>query len=82
METLRYILRAVYAVVCVALIILVMMQSKEDAGASGAVVGSSSNSFYEKNKGRTKEGKLKRNTIILGVAFIVLTIALSIVYVV
>lgn len=82
METLRYILIAVYAVVCVALIILVMMQSKEDAGASGAVVGSSSNSFYEKNKGRTKEGKLKRNTIILGVAFIVLTIALSIVYVV
>lgn len=82
METLRYILIAVYAVVCVALIILVMMQSKEDAGASGAVVGGSSNSFYEKNKGRTKEGKLKRNTIILGVAFIVLTIALSIVYVV
>ena len=64
METLRYILIAVYAVVCVALIILVMMQSKEDAGASGAVVGGSSNSFYEKNKGRTREGRLKNLTII------------------
>ena len=63
-----------------ALIILVMKQSKEDAGASGAVVGGASNSFYEKNKGRTKEGKMKRGTIILGVSFIILTMVLAIVY--
>ena len=46
------------------------------------LVGSSSNNFYEKNKGRTREGKLKRWTIILGVAFIVLAVALGIVYVI
>ena len=54
------------------------MQSKEDEGASGAIVGGSSSSFYEKNKGRTKEGKLKRLTIILGISFVVLTIVLGI----
>ena len=80
MEILKYILIAVYLVVCLALIILVMKQSKEDSGASGTIVGASANNFYEKNKGRTKEGKMKRGTIILGVVFIILTIVLSIVY--
>lgn len=82
MEVLKYIVIGVYIVVCLALIIVAMMQSKDDAGMSGAMTGSSSNNFYEKNKGRTREGKLKRWTIILGVAFAVLTIILSIMYVI
>ena len=80
MELVKNILIGIYVIDCVILIVLVMKQSKEDAGASGAVVGGASNSFYEKNKGRTKEGKMKRGTIILGVTFIILTIVLSIVY--
>ena len=79
MEIVKNILIGIYAVVCLVLIILVMKQSKDDAGASSAVVGGQ-NSFYEKNKGRTKEGRMKRVTIILGIAFIILTIALAIVY--
>ena len=53
----------IYVIVCFALIIVAMMQSKDDSGASATITGSSSN-FYEKNKGRTKEGKMKRWTII------------------
>ena len=82
MIVLKNILTVVYILVCIALIILALMQSKEDAGMSGTITGSSTNNFYEKNKGRTKEGKLKRWTIILGVVFAILTIALSIIYVV
>ena len=82
MEILKYVLIGVYVIVCFALITVAMMQSKDDGGMSGAMTGSSSNNFYEKNKGRTAEGKLKRWTIILGVAFAVLTIALSIMYVI
>ena len=80
MEIVKNVLIGIYMVICLALIILVMKQSKEDDGASGAIVGGSSNSFYEKNKGRTKEGKMKRATIILGITFIILTVALAIVY--
>lgn len=80
MEIVKNILIGFYVVVCVALIVLVMKQSKDDAGASGAVVGGAQNSFYEKNKGRTKEGRMKRGTIILGVSFIILTMVLAIVY--
>ena len=49
MEVLKYIVMAIYAVVCVALIILVTKQNKEDGGASGTIVGASANNFYEKN---------------------------------
>lgn len=81
MEFLKIILIVVYVIVCLVLIVIALMQNSDDEGASSAIMGGSQNdSFYEKNKGRTKEGKLKRWTIILGIVFIVLTIALGIVY--
>lgn len=82
MEILRYIIMGIYAIVCVALVTLVLKQTKEDGGASGTIVGASANNFYEKNKGRTTEGKMKRATVILMVVYVVLTLALGIIYVV
>ena len=61
MEIAKYIVLGLYVIVCVALIILATMQNKEKSGASGTITGSSTNNFYEQNKGRTKEGKLKYN---------------------
>ena len=80
MAIVKGILIAVYIIVAIILIILTLMQTKDDAGLSSTITGSSTNNFYEKNKGRTKEGKLKRWTIILAVVFAILTIALGIVY--
>ncbi len=82
MEIVKYIVMGIYAVVCVALIVLVLKQSKEDGGASGTIMGASANNFYEKNKGRTTEGKMKRATIILMIVFALLTFALGILYIV
>lgn len=82
MEIVKYIVMGIYAVVCVVLIALILKQSKEDSGASGTIVGASANNFYEKNKGRTTEGKMKKATMILMVVFAILTIALGIIYVV
>ena len=80
MGTLKGVLIAIYLVVALVLIILTLIQSKEDAGMSSTLTGSSTNNFFEKNKGRTKEGKQKRWTIILSVVFAILTIILGIVY--
>ena len=82
MEILRNIVLVIYLLVCVALIVVATLQSKESQGASGTITGSSTSNFYEKNKGRTKEGKLKRLTIILGAVFAVLAIVLGILYVI
>jgi len=81
MQIVKIILVVVDLIICVSLTILAMMQSKDDAGLSSTITGSSTNNFFEKNKGRTKEGMLKRWTIISGVAFVIVTIATSIIYI-
>ncbi len=80
MEIAKGILIVIYFIVAIVLIILTLIQTKEDAGLSSTITGSSTNNFFEKNKGRTKEGRQKKWTIILAVVFAILTIALGIVY--
>ena len=76
MEVVKYIVLAIYAIVCIGLIILTTIQTSDDKG------GSSTNNFFDQNKGRTREGKLKKWTIILGILFGVLSIVLGILFVV
>ena len=80
MQVLKIILIIVDIILALGTILFVMMQRKDDQGMSGAITGGASNNFLDKNKGRTKEGKLKRITIIFGIAFAIVTIALNIVY--
>ena len=80
-EIIRYVVLGIYAIVCLGLIILATIQTKDTNGASGTITGSSTNNFYEQNKARTKEGRLKRLTIIFGILFVVLAIVLSILFV-
>lgn len=81
MQVVKIILVVVDLIICLALTILAMVQSKDDAGLSSTITGSSTNNFFEKNKGRTKEGMQKKCTIILGISFVIVTIALSIIYI-
>ena len=76
----KTILTVVYFIIAIAMIILALIQTKEDVGLSSTITGSSTNNFYEKNKWRTKEGKQKRWTIILAIVFAILSIALGILY--
>ena len=80
MEIVRTILTVIYFIIAFAVIILALIQAKEDATLSSTITGSSTSNFYEKNKGRTKEGKQKKWTITLSIIFGILTIALSVMY--
>ena len=80
MEIAKTILTIVYFIIALAMIILALIQTKEDGGLSSTITGSSTNNFYEKNNGRTKEGKQKRWTIILAIVFAILSIGLGILY--
>lgn len=80
MQVLKYILIVIDIIVAMALIIITLMQHKDDPGLSSTITGASANNFLDKNKGRTKEGRLKKWTIILGIVFVVITVALNIVY--
>ena len=80
MQIIKGIVIGIYFIVCLALVILAMVQSKEDAGLSSTITGTSANNFFEKNKGNTKEGKQKKWTEIFGIILVVLCIVLGAIY--
>ena len=80
MQVVKVILTIIYFIVCFAIIVLAMMQSKEDAGLSSTITGSSTNNFFDKNKGNTREGKQKKWTIIFGIILAILCIVLGTIY--
>lgn len=72
-------LSVIQCIVAFLLIVVVLQQSKSASSmTSNSMVGSGDNkSYWSQNKGRSKESKLARITIILGVIFFIITIALG-----
>ena len=80
MTVLKYILLVVNIIIALAIIVLIMIQKSDDQGMSSTITGAAANNYLDKNKGRTREGKLKKLTIILSIVFAVLTIGLNFIY--
>ena len=79
MEMLMNILSIVYVLCCIIIIVMVLLQKSEQGGASESIMGSSGSNFYEKNKGRTREGKLKKILqYFFSVVFVILTVVLTV----
>ena len=72
---LGYVLGGLIILVSALIVVLVLFQNSKKRGLSGAIGGTSSDSFFGKNQGQTKEKKLARYTTISAVVFAVLTIA-------
>lgn len=72
------ILLILYAIDCIALIVIILMQQGKNQGL-GALAGTvSSDTYWSKNKGRSEEGRLKKFTKILAVVFLALSVLLNI----
>ena len=72
MTALKIILGVVYLIICVALVILVLLQDSKQQGI-GAITGGA-DTFFGKGKTKTKEGMLNRLTGVLSVFFAVIAI--------
>lgn len=75
MGTLRIILTVIYILICIALVILVLMQEGKTAGL-GSVSGAAE-TYWGKNKGRSMEGKLVKYTTWLAVGFMLIAVILN-----
>ena len=75
MGALRIVLTVIYIIICIALVILVLMQEGKTAGL-GAVSGAAE-SYWGKNKGRSMEGNLVKITTGLAVGFMLIAIILN-----
>ncbi|MBR4671531.1 MAG: preprotein translocase subunit SecG [Butyrivibrio sp.] len=76
MSTLSYVVGVIFILICLALVVLVLAQEGKNQGL-GAIQGTVENTYWGKNRGRSTEGILKTVTVVLSVAFIVLSIILN-----
>lgn len=78
MGPLEIVLTVVYILVALAIITIVLLQEGKSAGL-GSAFATSQESYYNKNKGRTLEGKFEKWTKIAAAAFVVLALALMLI---
>lgn len=75
MGALRIVLTVLFIIVCIALVVLVLMQEGKSAGL-GAISGAAE-TYWGKNKGRSMEGLLVKLTKVLAVLFMVIAVVLN-----
>lgn len=75
MEILKTVLLIIFAIDCVALTAVVLLQEGKSAGL-GSIAGAAE-SYWGQNKGRSMEGALVKATKFLAILFIVLSVALN-----
>ena len=73
---LSVILKILFILICVAIVVLVLMQEGKAAGL-GAISGAAE-SYWGKNKGRSMEGMLGKITKYLAIAFILFAVLLNV----
>ena len=74
----QYLIGGAMLVLAVALIIMILKQTGKDQGLSGAISGGSTETYFGKSGGSTKEKRLFRWTVIGSTAFVVLSFVLTI----
>lgn len=75
MEILKMVLLIIFALDCIALTTIVLLQEGKSAGL-GTIAGGAE-TYWGQNKGRSMEGALVKSTKFLAVLFIVLAAALN-----
>ncbi len=75
MEIVKLILTILFFIDCIVLTVVVLMQEGKQQGL-GAIAGGA-DTYWGRNKGRSMEGALIRDTRIMAVLFFVITIVLN-----
>ena len=76
MDILRTIVMILFVLICIALIVVILMQESKTSGLSGAINGVA-DTYWGKNKGRSMEGKIVQATKVLAVLFFIVALALN-----
>ena len=74
-EILRYILAGILGVAGLLLVVIVILQEGKSAGLG--TIGGMAETYWDKNRSRSAEGKLEKFTKILAIAFFVISFALA-----
>ena len=75
MEILKMVLMILFAIDCIALTVIVLLQEGKSAGLG--TIGGMADTYWGKNKGRSMEGALVKSTKFLAILFVVLAAVLN-----
>lgn len=73
-SVLKTIATIIYIIVCIAIVIVVLMQEGKTSGLGA--LSSAADTYWTKNKGRSAEGVLVKITRVLAVLFVALSVVL------
>ncbi|MBQ7444739.1 MAG: preprotein translocase subunit SecG [Clostridia bacterium] len=76
MLALKIVLGIVYVLICIALVVLTLLQESKESGVSA--LGGVETSMFDKKNG-TKEAFLARATVALGIIFAIVAIVLTVI---
>ena len=79
MEILKIILVVIFNITAFLLMVLCFTKTKQETGVSAAVMSTGRDSFYEKNKNRTREGRM--DNIIRGLFILLVLLAVGLYFV-
>ena len=72
-------LMVIVAIIGVVVVIAILMQPSKSDALSGLVQGSNNDTFYSRNKSRTKEVRLERLTMVGMTLFAIIALVLNII---
>ena len=75
MAVVKYILTSIFAILGLLLTVMVILQEGKSAGLG--TIGGMAESYWEKNKARSVEGKLEKYTKFVAIGFFVIAIVLT-----
>ena len=78
MGTASIIFGCIQIVFCLALIVLILLQTSKTQGLSGSI-GGGAETFFGKNKSRTMDAKLRKLTTVCAILYVVVTLILIVV---
>jgi preprotein translocase subunit SecG len=65
--------------ISIIMVVSIMLQPSKADGLSGFITGGTTETFYSKNKSRTKEALLAKITVVSAVLFAVITLSLNLI---
>ena len=75
MEILKVVLMIIFAIDCIALTIIILMQEGKQAGLG--TIGGMADTYWGQNKGRSMEGNLEKFTRVSAILIFVLALVLN-----
>ncbi|MBQ8923377.1 MAG: preprotein translocase subunit SecG [Lachnospiraceae bacterium] len=67
----------IFLIITVILSIIVMMQEGKSGGLTSSISGGGADTYWSKNKGKSKDAILRKITVVLGILYMLIALFLS-----